>query len=312
VETQASIQTIEFAPNLTPVTFNEPPPSPESPESTLFPPPADCPSPRRNGHGQKKPENHIPRPPNAFILFRSSFIHSQHVSTEVETNHSTLSKIIGLTWKNLPHDQRQIWYAKAKAAFEEHKRRYPQYSFRPLHTKGKGPEKRKVREVGPKDLKRCEKIAELLVEGKKGQELDAAIKEFDLHHVPQIVTRFETPLTARQYRRSSSAPVPDTEQGFCPSTPPARPRKVRAASSQPARHPSPAPAAPPMALPSPAPTEAESEASFYDAVFSPPYAPSQAWSQDASFPGSQDASFPGSQDVSFVPVSPPPSRSLPR
>ena len=37
---------------------------------------------------------------------------------------------------------------KAKAALEEHKRKFPQYAFRPLHTKGKAPvEKRKVREV---------------------------------------------------------------------------------------------------------------------------------------------------------------------
>ena len=33
-----------------------------------------------------------------------------------------------------------------------------------------------------KDVKRGEKIAELLVEGKKGEELDAAIQEFDRTH----------------------------------------------------------------------------------------------------------------------------------
>jgi hypothetical protein len=233
-----------FAPNLTPVTFNDPPPMVDAPpcESILFPPPEDCTSTRRPGHSKKKPENHIPRPPNAFILFRSSFIKSQHVSTEVETNHSTLSKIIGLTWQNLPHEERQVWHAKAKAALEEHKRKFPQYAFRPLHTKGKAPEKRKVREVGPKDLKRCAKIAELLVEGKKGQELDAAIQEFDRHHVPEVITRFEAPLTARMYRRSSSVPVPEPQQRqpFLPSSPSAPSRRVRASSSQPTRHSSPA------------------------------------------------------------------------
>jgi len=231
---------IAFAPALTPVTFNDPSPVVDATsEPTLFPPPDDCPSPRRTGHSKKKPDNHIPRPPNAFILFRSSFIKSQHVSTEVETNHSTLSKIIGLTWQNLPHDERQVWHAKAKAALEEHKRKFPQYAFRPLHAKTRGPGKRKVREVGPKDQKRCAKIAELLVEGKKGQELDAAIQEFDRHHVPEIVTRFEAPLTARMYRRSSSAPIPDTP--FLPSTPAAPSRRKRASSSQPTRNPSPAP-----------------------------------------------------------------------
>ena len=188
---------------------------------------------RRTPHSKKKPENHIPRPPNAFILFRSSFIKSQHVSAEVETNHSTLSKIIGMTWQNLPEDERQAWHVKARDALAEHRRKFPKYTFRPTQSKvkskggGEGDRatgKRKVREVEPKDLKRCAKIAELLVEGKKGAELDAAIQEFDKHHVPEIITRFEAPITARAFRRSSSAPIPETEnskktQTFLPVSP---------------------------------------------------------------------------------------------
>ena len=160
---------------------------------------------RRSGHSRKKPINHIPRPPNAFILFRSSFIKSQHVSSEVETNHSTLSKIIGLTWKNLPNEERQIWHARAKVALDDHKRKFPSYAFKPVHNKPRGlpAEKRKVREVGLKDHTRCAKIAELLVCGKKGLELEVAIQEFDKNHVPEIVTRFEAPITANNYALSS-------------------------------------------------------------------------------------------------------------
>ena len=160
---------------------------------------------RRSGHGRKKPIYHIPRPPNAFILFRSAFVKNQHVSSEVETNHSTLSKIIGLTWKSLPKEERQVWYARAKIEQDEHKRKYPSYAFKPVHNKPRAlpGEKRKVREVGPKDHTRCEKIAELLVRGKKGLELEAAIQEFDKNHVPEIVTRFEAPITANSYTSSS-------------------------------------------------------------------------------------------------------------
>jgi hypothetical protein len=214
-------------------------------ETVMFPPTEENPSgPRRPTHSKKKPENHIPRPPNAFILFRSSFIKSQHVSTEVETNHSTLSKIIGLTWQNLPEKERQVWHAKAKAALEEHKRKFPQYAFRPTQTKKGGgtTEKRKVREVEPKDMKRCAKIAEYLAAGLKGHELDAAMADFDKHHVPEIVTRFEAPITARAYRRSSSAPIPDTEnsksnQSFFSTV--TKATKMRASSTRPTRCPTP-------------------------------------------------------------------------
>ena len=230
-------QSIAFAPNVTPGTFNDPPSPTDLPsESMLFPLSANEASGKRNGHSKKKPENHIPRPPNAFILFRSSFIKGQVVSSNVETNHSTLSKIVGLTWAKLPHEERQKWHAMAKIAQEEHKRKYPEYAFRPLHSKGKAESKRKVREVGPKDMKRCARIAELLVEGKKGEELSEAIAEFDKHHVPQIVTRFEAPITARAYRRSSSTPAPDTEHPkttFLSSSSPSK-SKPRASSSEPA------------------------------------------------------------------------------
>lgn len=240
----ASPSGIAFATNVTPVTFKDAPASSPPPCGSFFiEQPDEIPSPRRATHSRKKPENHTPRPPNAFILFRSSFIKSQHVSTEVETNHSTLSKIIGLTWRSLPEEERQVWHTKAKAALEEHKRKFPQYAFKPSHAKGKGgtAEKRKVREVEPKDLKRCAKIAELLVNGKKGQELDAAIQAFDKYHVPEIITRFEKPITARAYRRSSSVPAVDPEE-FIPSKS-SQHRGSRARASS-ARVQSPPPASP--------------------------------------------------------------------
>jgi len=236
---------ISFTDNMSYSSFSDDMPplvcAPPQTEFVMFPPPSEAGSPRKQPHSKKKPENHIPRPPNAFILFRSSFIKSQHVSTAIETNHSTLSKIIGLTWQSLPEEERQVWHLKAKQALDEHKRKFPKYAFRPMQTKSKGAasEKRKVREVEPKDMKRCTKIAQLLVEGKKGDELDAAIHEFDKHHVPEIVTRFEAPITERAFRRSSSAPIPDTErskkgQSFLQHVA-SSPRKPRSSSTRPSR-----------------------------------------------------------------------------
>ncbi|KAJ3541393.1 hypothetical protein NMY22_g3903 [Coprinellus aureogranulatus] len=220
---------IAFACNVTPDTFNDPPPLADEPmgESILFPEDSlegssSASSSRKVVHGRKKPDNYIPRPPNAFILFRSAFIRSRTVSTDVETNHSTLSKIIGMTWQNLPEEERRVWHRKAKQAEAEHRKKFPQYAFKPVHSK-KGGTKRKAREVGPKDQKRCAKIAELLVQGKKGKELDDAVQEFDKTHVPEIVMRFEAPITEHSFSRSCSAPAPERE---APS-----PRKPRCASS---------------------------------------------------------------------------------
>ncbi|KAH9960545.1 high mobility group box domain-containing protein, partial [Lactifluus volemus] len=74
---------------------------------------------------------HIPRPPNAFILFRSSFIKSESVPGNIEGNHSTLSKIIGIVWKTLPPAERELWEKRAIQAQAEHRARYPDWRFRP-------------------------------------------------------------------------------------------------------------------------------------------------------------------------------------
>ncbi|KAF6764554.1 hypothetical protein DFP72DRAFT_424449 [Ephemerocybe angulata] len=80
---------------------------------------------------KREAAGHIPRPPNAFILFRSSFIRSQHIPDKVEGNHSNLSKIIGHYWKALSAEERAEWEGKAQVAQEEHRQMYPDWRFRP-------------------------------------------------------------------------------------------------------------------------------------------------------------------------------------
>ncbi|KAJ3491572.1 hypothetical protein NLI96_g608 [Meripilus lineatus] len=239
ITVDAQPQSIAFAPNVTPGTFNDPPVPVSPPEGgMLFPAAAkddsDSSDDSRSGHNKKKPDDYIPRPPNAFILFRSAFIKNRHVRAKVETSHSTLSKIIGITWGRLPHAERQIWYMRAKVALIEHTKKYPNYQFRPgqdrVYTEGI---KRQVREKRKGDSKRCHHIADLLVEGYKGEELSDIMEEFDKTHIPEIITRFEAPITARSFRRSSSTPASGTKaskkKGGRKST-----KKGRASSSEPA------------------------------------------------------------------------------
>ncbi|PPQ91150.1 hypothetical protein CVT25_003055 [Psilocybe cyanescens] len=82
-------------------------------------------------HGKRRDPSYIPRPPNAFILFRCAFIKEQNVPGKVEGNHSKLSKIIGLCWKQLTPEEREKWEAKAVLAQAEHRAHYPDWRFRP-------------------------------------------------------------------------------------------------------------------------------------------------------------------------------------
>lgn len=155
----------------------------------------------RVSHGKKRDASYIPRPPNAFILFRSSFIRSQQVPEKVEGNHSTLSKIIGKYWKTLPREEREVWEAKALVAQAEHRKRYPDWRFRPganalaklkvkdgpgianrrrstqSTKKGRGNAGSKKKNKSKDE--RCSMIADLLVEGKTGAELESALRNWE-------------------------------------------------------------------------------------------------------------------------------------
>ena len=61
-----------------------------------FPIRVACPAARRRAPLSKSRSiGYIPCPPNAFILFRANFMRQKHVPGLIETNHGSLSKIIG-------------------------------------------------------------------------------------------------------------------------------------------------------------------------------------------------------------------------
>ncbi|KAI0266231.1 hypothetical protein BC834DRAFT_969714 [Gloeopeniophorella convolvens] len=213
---QTSPKGVTFAPNVTPVTFVEPEndgldSEPSSPSSTLFPPalnPAP-PTRKRCPPGKRRSQGYIPRPPNAFMLFRADFVRQKHVPGSIETNHGSLSKIIGNCWRALPLEEKRVWEIKAKHAKAEHKQMYPDYRFRPVHNKNK--EKKPKALLPAEDEQRCEDVAQLLLEGMKGEELAAAVKRLDR-------MRSATPLNIPPF----APPVPPAP-GPPPVHPPRRP-----------------------------------------------------------------------------------------
>lgn len=183
--------------------------------------PSHGPARRRVPPGKRRSLGYIPRPPNAFMLFRADFVRQKHVPGSIETNHGSLSKIIGKKssfdiypvsyhrlgncWRALPLEEKRVWEVKAKHAKAEHKAKYPNYRFRPVHNKNKEKKKDKVQPT-PEDERRCEEVAQLLLEGKKGEQLAEAVRNLDR-------LRSQTPVAAPAplytHRRSSSVPLPN-------------------------------------------------------------------------------------------------------
>lgn len=108
------------------------------------------------------PVKRIPRPRNAFILFRQHYhrlifkeqtekLTSERVQNEEQSSNtkkpadttvdsfklnSSVSKTIGFKWKNLPVEERQSWLDRAEKEKSEHHLKYPDYKYVPRRKKG--------------------------------------------------------------------------------------------------------------------------------------------------------------------------------
>jgi hypothetical protein len=86
---------------------------------------------------------HIPRPPNAFMLFRSDFLKRGIIPTHVERRQQNLSRIAGQCWNLLSSEEKEKWQEEAAKVLIEHQKRNPDYKFKPAprgtrRSKGKG------------------------------------------------------------------------------------------------------------------------------------------------------------------------------
>lgn len=81
---------------------------------------------------------HIPRPRNAFILFRQHLHHSLFPKNKelldkegsFKTN-SNVSREIGQRWRALDEDDKKYWQDLAQKEKEWHKKKYPNYKYTP-------------------------------------------------------------------------------------------------------------------------------------------------------------------------------------
>lgn len=100
--------------------------------------------PKRARARRVKNHNHIPRPRNAFIIFRSHYIHflkskannadepaqQDVISTSAEFQQNELSKIAAKVWNSMDAEDRKPYAEEARIEKEWHKKMYPDYVYR--------------------------------------------------------------------------------------------------------------------------------------------------------------------------------------
>lgn len=78
----------------------------------------------------------IPRPRNAFILFRQHH-HAAVVAQNPGKPNPEISKIIGQMWKGLGDNDKAVWQSHADEEKRQHLQRYPQYRYQPRRSSKK-------------------------------------------------------------------------------------------------------------------------------------------------------------------------------
>lgn len=119
-------------------------------------------------HAKKTPPNHIKRPRNAYIIFRSHTVSQKLIPKEVENDHRNISRIIAHMWKSLAPEDRAHYEQIAKEEKERHKRLFPDYRYQPT-TRRTGVSKRNVKKLENGE-EECQEIADIILkaQGKEG------------------------------------------------------------------------------------------------------------------------------------------------
>ncbi|KAI0666244.1 hypothetical protein C8Q78DRAFT_1083184 [Trametes maxima] len=124
----------------------------------------------RSSHSRKKKPGHIPRPPNAFMIFRSELWSKEKIKADVERDHRQISRIAGSLWNALSDEERAPYVALAEEAKQEHHRKYPEYKYSPTYRRDK-PGKRKPKQDHSDKVHRCNEVARLMQRGFVGDSL---------------------------------------------------------------------------------------------------------------------------------------------
>lgn len=143
---------------------------------TTLPRPTQLPI-RRGSHSRKRAPDHIPRPPNAFMMFRSHYCVKIKNESSPENNHAIISKQAGEVWRSMSDLEKSDFHRLAYAEKMLHASRYPDYKYAPNFKKAAPPKRRPSKRKDEED--RCIKVASLVRQGIVGNELASAMVTTD-------------------------------------------------------------------------------------------------------------------------------------
>lgn len=157
---------------------------------------------RRPSHSRKRQEGHIPRPPNAFMLYRSDFWR-RYKEHPFEKDHRRISCIAAICWKALSQHERAVFEAYAEDEKRRHAEKYPGYKYAPSSGKAKFVKKKVVKKNVEEDEK-CGRVASLIMRGCVGSDLEREIQKMSIGSSSPSASPSPTPTPPRRLRPSTA------------------------------------------------------------------------------------------------------------
>ena len=117
-----------------------------------------------------------PRPPNAFILFRSDlWAREKQKEVPIGRSHQDFSRIAGHCWSELDSEEKARYQKLADHKKHLHALQYPGYRYTPI-TRRRRALKKKVSKGNHEEEERCRKLASLVMEGVSHADMRVAMK----------------------------------------------------------------------------------------------------------------------------------------
>jgi hypothetical protein len=176
-------------------------------------PPPDLHSQVRRRKGKN---GNAPRPPNAFMLFRSDFWRFNKESMN-ERDHRWISRIAAVCWNTLPEPRRVPYQDRARKLKDEHAQLYPQHKYN-LSAKDKARKKVKE-EIDDDEL--CDVLAAQVVQDVRASKSPRIPGSSEGGLLDQVMEQ----KVSLKRSRSASAVAGASRGDSQPSTPPVKKRK---------------------------------------------------------------------------------------
>lgn len=131
------------------------------------------------------------------MLFRSDLCAKEKIKSSVESDHRQISRIAGHIWNELGEEERAPYKHLAQQEKERHARLYPGYKYAPVYRTRAN--RRKAKRDPEGEERRCKALADLLLQGVEGNELEVAAHQIDK-------VKASIPSHRRSSRRTVSRP----------------------------------------------------------------------------------------------------------